>query len=318
MTLLILFIIWLCFWSFSTVLIERWHSWKSGIVNGRSECPKCNHILSAKELIPVLSYLLQWWKCRNCGKKIPLFYPMAEVFMWIIFVICWYVWLMFWYDVTSLNFWLFIILGFITGLYMMYDIRFMEIPDQVMIPSIVWIIILLVAWFFSDIFHIFFDLGLYDSYKDFFLNHLLWAWFLYTFFFLQILIPWGFYLLKKKKFAEFFTLCSQYITFPLDVIIWFLDKDRYQEVEKEEEIPSWVWWWDLRVGLFIGLTLWIYHSIFALMFAYIFWSIYGIGTFIAKGENRTKEDSIVPFWPFLWVGWILVLVLYDKIPNIFL
>lgn len=46
---------------------------------GRSFCPSCKHKLSWKDLIPLFSYLLLKGKCRYCGKKISIQYPVVEV-----------------------------------------------------------------------------------------------------------------------------------------------------------------------------------------------------------------------------------------------
>jgi leader peptidase (prepilin peptidase)/N-methyltransferase len=44
----------------------------------RSACPHCNHLISAWENIPVISYLLLRGKCRGCGAAISLRYPVIE------------------------------------------------------------------------------------------------------------------------------------------------------------------------------------------------------------------------------------------------
>jgi len=46
----------------------------------RSKCPNCGKILSWKELIPVLSFIIQKGKCLNCDFKIPLRYLIVEIF----------------------------------------------------------------------------------------------------------------------------------------------------------------------------------------------------------------------------------------------
>lgn len=48
------------------------------IVKPGSFCPKCNHALKWYELVPVFSFLVQKGKCRKCGCKISLFYPLIE------------------------------------------------------------------------------------------------------------------------------------------------------------------------------------------------------------------------------------------------
>lgn len=44
-----------------------------------SYCPNCKKQLSALELIPVISYLIQRGKCRGCGRDISVMYPSIEL-----------------------------------------------------------------------------------------------------------------------------------------------------------------------------------------------------------------------------------------------
>lgn len=53
-----------------------------------SHCPNCNHVLGPLELIPVLSFLLQKGKCKECKTKISWFYPIAELLCGIVFMLC--------------------------------------------------------------------------------------------------------------------------------------------------------------------------------------------------------------------------------------
>src|SRR3989344_1085737 len=48
------------------------------VLGGRSKCPKCRHTLSWLDLFPVVSFLCLKGKCRYCGKKISLRYPLVE------------------------------------------------------------------------------------------------------------------------------------------------------------------------------------------------------------------------------------------------
>ncbi|CAK0754884.1 Leader peptidase / N-methyltransferase [Gammaproteobacteria bacterium] len=43
-----------------------------------SHCPRCGHVLLARENIPLLSFLLQRGRCRSCGEAIPWRYPVIE------------------------------------------------------------------------------------------------------------------------------------------------------------------------------------------------------------------------------------------------
>ncbi|MFO1435585.1 MAG: A24 family peptidase [Gammaproteobacteria bacterium] len=45
----------------------------------RSRCPTCGNGISARDNIPVLSYLLQHGRCRNCQARIALRYPVVEI-----------------------------------------------------------------------------------------------------------------------------------------------------------------------------------------------------------------------------------------------
>lgn len=56
----------------------RWQHKKS-FAKGRSQCPHCRHVLSAKELIPLVSFAIQQGRCSHCKKKISWQYPLVEL-----------------------------------------------------------------------------------------------------------------------------------------------------------------------------------------------------------------------------------------------
>ena len=49
------------------------------LITPRSHCPICNHVISAIENIPLISYLFLKGKCSNCGNKISIRYPLIEL-----------------------------------------------------------------------------------------------------------------------------------------------------------------------------------------------------------------------------------------------
>lgn len=57
---------------------------------GRSYCPNCKKTLFWYELIPVISYISQGGKCRNCNSKISLLYPSIELLTGILFAFSFY------------------------------------------------------------------------------------------------------------------------------------------------------------------------------------------------------------------------------------
>ena len=59
-----------CVFSFLGVVVWRLPR-RESVVKGRSHCLVCGRTLSAAELLPCLSFLLQGGKCRGCGAKIP-------------------------------------------------------------------------------------------------------------------------------------------------------------------------------------------------------------------------------------------------------
>lgn len=54
---------------------------------GRSHCPSCNKQLGAVELIPVIGYLIIKGKCKECGTKISIKYPLMELITGILFLV---------------------------------------------------------------------------------------------------------------------------------------------------------------------------------------------------------------------------------------
>lgn len=57
------------------------------IVAPRSHCPSCKRTLTAFELIPVVSYVLQKGKCRACSARISFVYPFVELSTAILFTL---------------------------------------------------------------------------------------------------------------------------------------------------------------------------------------------------------------------------------------
>lgn len=82
--LIIIFILGLGIGSFLNVVLFRMTTEKR-FWNGRSECMYCQHKLTWYELIPVVSYLAQRGRCRNCQKALSIQYPLVELITAILF-----------------------------------------------------------------------------------------------------------------------------------------------------------------------------------------------------------------------------------------
>ncbi len=63
--------------SFVTVLVARIPEGRG--IQGRSQCISCNKTISARDNIPVISYLILKGKCRNCKVPISIRYPLIEL-----------------------------------------------------------------------------------------------------------------------------------------------------------------------------------------------------------------------------------------------
>lgn len=75
---LYVFILGLCIGSFMNVCIYRLPTGRS-IVRPASACPACNTPIRAYDNIPLLSYLRLRGKCRRCGARISVRYPLIEL-----------------------------------------------------------------------------------------------------------------------------------------------------------------------------------------------------------------------------------------------
>ena len=82
----IIFILGLLIGSFLNVVIYRLPLNKS-IIFPASHCPNCDTKLKYYDLIPILSYISTKGKCRYCGEKISLQYPIVELLTALLFLL---------------------------------------------------------------------------------------------------------------------------------------------------------------------------------------------------------------------------------------
>lgn len=85
-----IFIIGTLFGSFFSLAIYRLPR-KQDIVSSRSYCPNCKHKLNFFDLIPVLSYIFHFGKCKYCKEKISIRYLLLEVCNGLLFVALYYI-----------------------------------------------------------------------------------------------------------------------------------------------------------------------------------------------------------------------------------
>ena len=76
----------LCIGSFLNVCIYR-IAREENIAFPPSHCTSCGYNLKAKDLIPVLSFILLKGKCRQCKEKISVRYPIVEILNSLLYVL---------------------------------------------------------------------------------------------------------------------------------------------------------------------------------------------------------------------------------------
>ncbi|MBX9765468.1 prepilin peptidase [Patescibacteria group bacterium] len=57
----------------------------------RSHCMNCGTQIRAHDLIPVFSFFALGGKCRSCGSKLSLQYPLVEIALAVLFLLAWHV-----------------------------------------------------------------------------------------------------------------------------------------------------------------------------------------------------------------------------------
>lgn len=92
-----------------------------------SHCPNCNTRLKARDLLPVISYLLSAGKCRYCGTKVSPLYPLGEAATGLLFL---WVYLQFGLTVNGIVGLLLVSLAVIVTV---ADLKYMLIPNKVLL-----------------------------------------------------------------------------------------------------------------------------------------------------------------------------------------
>ncbi|MBI3562661.1 MAG: prepilin peptidase [Gammaproteobacteria bacterium] len=103
---------------------------KFNLVVPRSRCPRCGHMITALENIPVISYLLLRGRCAQCHDKISWRYPLVESLSALLAaVVAWK------YGVTALTgFGLLLTFALLALTFIDYDTQYL--PDEITLPFI--------------------------------------------------------------------------------------------------------------------------------------------------------------------------------------
>lgn len=320
-----LFIFGTLFGSFASVLVYRLKSGEGGIMTGRSHCKICSRDLSALELIPIVSWIIQKWKCKGCKQKISPIYPALELVTWFLFAAVWYFMidptLIFSGDILEIGrLFFFLSIIFLTVVYSFYDILFLEIPESILLIANIWtfgalilqslsinifpflplwgfdIKTLVICFFVLCTLYFVFLAGLKDIY-DVIIISIICVIFMEYIFFTDARI------FSSPLLSGTGAALGIYLSFFLQIIVsgW-----------------RWMWAWDLRIAILMWLLVWASFAFPAWMLCYIIGSILGVGVLISQKIKKSTESGMnmqVPFGPFIASGYLCILFFHPEISS---
>ena len=116
--------------SFFGSLSYRLETNKKFLLKKRSFCPKCEHDLNYRDLVPILSFLFTKGRCRYCSVRIDRSYFVSELsvgLLWVIFA--WGIWTRLeFFEISNLILLVFLLL--IMSFLMVIDIFYYILPHQ--------------------------------------------------------------------------------------------------------------------------------------------------------------------------------------------
>lgn len=128
--------------SFISVVIYRLHTGKRGIFGGRSVCTNCDKQLKPLDLIPIASYLTLRGKCRYCSKEISYMYPLLEILTGLLFAALYFKFPFLDAEtlrITTPLLGMYLLYGFYTFILVFtffFDLHYMNIADEVVLPGV--------------------------------------------------------------------------------------------------------------------------------------------------------------------------------------
>ena len=136
--LYLMFIIGIIFGSFYNVVGMRLPNEES-IVKPGSHCPKCGHMLSWYENIPLISYIILGGSCKKCKQPISSTYFLMELLSGALFALC--------YKVFGLNVNLFLALIIVSLVIIIFvsDSKYMIINDSPLVVAS--ILVFFIKWY---------------------------------------------------------------------------------------------------------------------------------------------------------------------------
>lgn len=282
-----IFILGLIIGSFLNVVILRLNT-KDSIVKGSSKCPKCQKKLKWFELIPVLSWFLQLGKCRKCGKKISVQYPLVELGTGFLFVFNFKVWVPAFAGMTLGDRGM--TLGDAGMTYWTEVINFLNLGFFVLTTVA---LSLLVVIFVYDLYHKIIPDVFSFSFGGLSLIFLFFNYFVSV----DPSLRWGDVLWHWSD-VGFWNLLAPIIFFLPFYLLWRISNG------------TWIGLGDGKLAFGFGGFLGLVHGLSALVLSFWIGAVFAIGLMLidrlrSKGKSITMKTEI-PFGPFMIIAFLLV------------
>ncbi len=113
--------------SFINALSFRFNTGKS-IVRGRSRCMSCDKTLSARDLVPIFSFIFLRGRCRQCGSKVSWQYPLVECIAALLSLLVYFSYPVFGTNVQPLAYAFWLLVWMVLLFVVVYDIKHNIIP----------------------------------------------------------------------------------------------------------------------------------------------------------------------------------------------
>lgn len=130
-----IFIIGTIMGSFFNVVAHRLSNNES-IIKPGSHCEKCNHLLKWYELIPIISFLIQGGRCRQCHTKLSWWYPLIEIITGLFYLFSYL------YFGLSYDFFISLVISSVLVITCITDFNYLIILDEPLIVGSILIIII--------------------------------------------------------------------------------------------------------------------------------------------------------------------------------
>ncbi len=114
--------------SFLGVLALRIPAGRTVLID-RSACDACGHVLGLLDLMPVVNWMVSRGRCRYCGERVSLFYPLIELAA--LAVVLWA-----WTVASGPELWAGSILGWLLMVLALINTRHFTLPNELVLPLI--------------------------------------------------------------------------------------------------------------------------------------------------------------------------------------